>query len=375
MDRIKTRVVEIDALRGLIMIIMAIDHASFFIRKVHFSEVWGLSIPAYRGWSEFLTRFVTHISPTGFFILMGMGISLSRSKKKTSYYISRGLFILGLHTLFEKHIWNAVVIGTNPSIFRFGRFPGSGGPINYELGVLFALSTALIFWGIMRHLDKSRILIASITIMVLPAFLIGEQSISSPPTLLMQLLFVPWRGNGIFLLYPVFPWIGLCGFGLWLGRQYQEQAPGDHIRHSLILSALGFILFILIKTTGTGSFYSASTLTDPMAFLSVVKYPASPAFITFMTGAFLTLYACFLSSGNGLSTIQRHLSYIGREPLFFYFAHLCLYAYTSPRFPDGASLTTMYGVWLLSLPLLYLSSRLWSSFKCMLDSKFKSLQR
>ena len=184
MQTTKTRIIEIDALRGLIMIIMAIDHASFFIRKVHFSEVWGLPIPSYKGWSEFLTRFVTHISPTSFFILMGMGIALSRKKKKTSYYVTRGLFILTLHILFEKHIWNAITIGTNPSVFRFGRFPGTGGPIDYELGVLFALSVSLIFWGIMRFLNNKSILISSLIFMILPVFAIAEQSIYREPTLI-----------------------------------------------------------------------------------------------------------------------------------------------------------------------------------------------
>ncbi|MCP4153291.1 MAG: hypothetical protein GY757_36505, partial [bacterium] len=55
------RLLSLDALRGLIMILMAIDHAAFFIAKVHPGEYWGLALPRYPGIIEFLTRWLSHL--------------------------------------------------------------------------------------------------------------------------------------------------------------------------------------------------------------------------------------------------------------------------------------------------------------------------
>jgi len=357
------RIIEVDALRGLIMLIMAIDHASFFIRKVHFSESWGLSIPAYRGWAEFFTRYITHLAPTGFFILMGMGIAFSKHKRSTMDYVLRACFILVLHLIFEQRLWNSIVNGSNPSVFRFGRIPGFGGTINYELGVLFALSISLMFWGILRNTSNKYILPTSVFFLILPMTIIPKLFTTSAPSLIMQLLFIPWRGNGISLLYPVFPWIGLCGLGVWLGN-HLKTSPISTLALFTKLGLLLIILFPLMKMTGLGSFYDAITPSqDLMAFLSVVKYPASPAFISLMTGIILFLLRGAIKFSDRLAPLLRQLSYIGKEPLFFYFAHLSFYALLSPEFPNGATLKEMYFIWLLSIPVLYVLCRLWHWIK------------
>ena len=66
-----------DALRGLIITLMALDHASLFIAHKHSSgEMWGGPYPVYTDTLAFLTRFVTHFCAPGFFFLMGVGMAL-----------------------------------------------------------------------------------------------------------------------------------------------------------------------------------------------------------------------------------------------------------------------------------------------------------
>ena len=65
------RVEALDALRGLIMILMAIDHASYFIAKVHPGEFWGMPLPQYPDGLSFFTRAVTHLCAPGFFFADG----------------------------------------------------------------------------------------------------------------------------------------------------------------------------------------------------------------------------------------------------------------------------------------------------------------
>ena len=68
------RFVSLDAHRGLIMVLMAIDHASYFIARVHSAEFWGMALPIYSSVFWFWTRWVTHLCAPGFFFLMGVGM-------------------------------------------------------------------------------------------------------------------------------------------------------------------------------------------------------------------------------------------------------------------------------------------------------------
>ena len=70
---IEGRRISLDALRGLIIMLMAIDHASLLVRKAHSFEIFDMPIPVYQSSADFLTRFVTHICAPGFFFLMGAG--------------------------------------------------------------------------------------------------------------------------------------------------------------------------------------------------------------------------------------------------------------------------------------------------------------
>jgi uncharacterized membrane protein len=69
-----SRLLPVDALRGLIMVFMALDHAKHFVAQKHPSgEMWGGPFPTYTDPLAFLTRLVTHLSAPGFFFLMGIG--------------------------------------------------------------------------------------------------------------------------------------------------------------------------------------------------------------------------------------------------------------------------------------------------------------
>src|SRR6266850_1420992 len=76
------RLDSLDLLRGLIMSLMAIDHASFFIRKQHFAEFWSGHLPSYSSAAGFLTRFITHLAAPGFFFLMGASMILLADSRR-----------------------------------------------------------------------------------------------------------------------------------------------------------------------------------------------------------------------------------------------------------------------------------------------------
>ena len=74
---VSTRLFAVDALRGLIIILMALDHANMFVAHKHSpGEYWGSGFPIYYDSLSFMTRFVTHLAAPGFFFLMGIGMLL-----------------------------------------------------------------------------------------------------------------------------------------------------------------------------------------------------------------------------------------------------------------------------------------------------------
>src|SRR5512139_3059913 len=77
------RLLPVDALRGLIIVCMALDHANHFVAQKHSSsEMWGGPFPTYTDPLAFLTRLITHLSAPGFFFLMGVGMFLFASARR-----------------------------------------------------------------------------------------------------------------------------------------------------------------------------------------------------------------------------------------------------------------------------------------------------
>jgi uncharacterized membrane protein len=67
------------------MVLMAIDHASFFIARVHPSENWAFGPPYYASIAAFVTRWATHLCAPGFFLLMGDGMALLAASRRQAF--------------------------------------------------------------------------------------------------------------------------------------------------------------------------------------------------------------------------------------------------------------------------------------------------
>jgi uncharacterized membrane protein len=99
------RLIPLDALRGLIMILMAIDHASYFVRRWHPFETWDQPLPDYPSLAAMLTRLATHPCAPLFFFLMGAGMILFAHARRqigwsegriASHLAMRGLLFISL---------------------------------------------------------------------------------------------------------------------------------------------------------------------------------------------------------------------------------------------------------------------------------------
>ena len=128
------RLLAVDALRGLIIVVMALDHANHFVAQKHPSgEQWGGSFPIYGDTITFLTRFVTHLAAPGFFFLMGVGMLLfAKSRRRQGWsrwivirhFMVRGALLILLQFFVINRAWELS--------------PG-GWQLDTYVGVLFAL--------------------------------------------------------------------------------------------------------------------------------------------------------------------------------------------------------------------------------------------
>ncbi|MFN2153984.1 MAG: hypothetical protein ACK2UX_02005, partial [Anaerolineae bacterium] len=110
-----SRLLAVDALRGLIMVFMALDHANLLVAQKHSpGEYWGGAFPIYYDSLAFVTRFLTHLAAPGFFLLMGAGMVLfARSRLARGWsrwavirhFLIRGALLIALQLLVVDQIW------------------------------------------------------------------------------------------------------------------------------------------------------------------------------------------------------------------------------------------------------------------------------
>jgi len=344
-----SRLPPLDALRGLIMVLMALDHANHFIAQLHPSgEYWGGRFPIYHDPLAFLTRFVTHPSAPGFFSLMGVGMVLfahSRRKQGWSewaivrHFMIRGGLLIALQLLVVNRAWELS--------------PG-GWPLDIYIGVLFALGGTMILGSLLLWL-KPKVLLA-LTIMLV----LGAELLTPDPSLwnqklqlLNRLLLVPGGDLELWVNYPVLPWLELVTFGMAFG-QWLVDDPRKAFERALKLGAAFVLAFLMLRTLdGFGNIRPrrGNTWID---FLNVVKYPPSITFNLLTMGINLIIMGLFAQASGKLQQFLQPLVVFGRAPLFFYLTHLFLYVGLGLWLtPHGTSIPKMYPYWLLGLLILY----------------------
>ena len=347
------RLASLDALRGFIMLVMALDHANAFIAHQHPApEMWTGPMPVYSNALAFLTRLVTHLAAPGFFFLMGAGIMLfADSRRKLGWtrgaivrhLVTRGLLLILIQFLIENPAWG---------------FRG----ITYA-GVLYGLGTTMIIGSLLLWLDTGWIVGISLaailaTHAVIPGIIRPYSSVSP----WLRLLLVPGQTRDILVYYPTIPWLGLMGWGLVLGRWLLRDRDRAY-RRAFIIGLVFLALFAGVRAAkGWGNMLPVPGA-DWMAFLNVVKYPPSLPFIFLTLGVDLLLLTAFARVEVGRQRWNPLLVF-GSSPLFFYIAHLYLYKVIGETFyPRGAELLSMYPVWLAGLAFLYPLCWLFGRFK------------
>ncbi|HUW09662.1 MAG TPA: heparan-alpha-glucosaminide N-acetyltransferase domain-containing protein [Anaerolineae bacterium] len=345
-----SRLFAVDALRGLIIVFMALDHANYFVAQKHPpGEIWDGVYPVYTSTLPFLTRWVTHLAAPGFFLLMGAGMMLfarSRQEKGWSkwaiirHFLIRGLVLIALQLLIVNRAWELSPQGWGIKIY---------------IGVLCALGGTMILASLLLWLKPPYLLALALALFVGIEFLhpgLGMwNQIQHDPV--NAFLLRPGGTPDFYALYPILPWLELVTFGLALGYWLRDD-PRVAFSRAWKLGLVFLLAFTVVRYLDAFGNIRPRMSNSWIDFLNPVKYPPSMTFTLMTTGVNLILLWLFSRARGLAQRVLKPLTVFGRTPLFFYVLHLFLYLgigyVVAPR---GTSIPIMYPFWLLGLLILF----------------------
>lgn len=312
-----TRVQSIDLLRGVVMIIMALDHVRDYFHYDAFlyspTDLSKTSIVL------FFTRFITHYCAPVFVFLAGVSAYLSGTKKSkrelSSFLLTRGIWLV-IVELFILSLFRTF----NPS-FEY-----------LNLQVIWAIGLSMIVLSGMIYMKKRYILVLAIALvfghnLLDNVHVTGNGSSSFLWAVLHEQKIFQVGYFSVFVNYPVLPWIGVMALGYCCGTLYSNGFDERRRTKLLLLMGLAAIaLFILLRI---GNLYGEadpwSSQKNPfytfLSFINVTKYPPSLLYLLITLGPALI----FLSvSEKPIRSLGKQIIVFGNVPMFYYMAHLLL---------------------------------------------------
>jgi uncharacterized membrane protein len=368
----RSRITSIDALRGLVMVIMLMDHLRETL-YLHLQVTDPMDVVATPP-QVFFSRLAAHFCAPVFVFLTGLGAWLYANppggtpRPVHEFLLKRGLLMLALEVTVVSFAWT-------------GDFP----PKVIYLQVIWAIGIAMIVLAFASNLSPK--LLAAIGLVIV----FGHNALAGinlPPE---HPLYLPWtlllhRGWAvqdaavkIRLTYPALPWVGVILLGWVAGPLYAAALDGLRRRRALV--GLGLACWTLLLVLRGFNFYGenapwapgSDSLHTVMAFLNFTKYPPSLDFLLMTLGACFLLLAALEFADNAAT---RLLSTFGSAPMFFYLLHLyvLLVGYKVLLAIFGPNQGTRFGVspdhfwvvWLVTLlliPALYLPCRAFARYK------------
>ena len=312
----KIRLTSIDALRGLIIILMALDHVRDFWSSTPFraDDVTQTSVPL------FLTRWITHFCAPTFIFLTGLGAYLYQQKQPSRKFVTFFLFTRGLWMIFLE----IFVVSFS---WQF----------SYDvlfLQVIWAIGWSMVCLSFLIWLPRWVLIPLTIISIGGHQLLINiEPTTMTADTLGWVFLhrpafFLP-IGHGLsplFYAYPLIPWVAVMLFGYLIGPWFKES-PEFRKRNLLVLGSALLVFFVILRATNFYGDPNPWIVSDRgfvytiLSFFSITKYPPSLLFLCLTLGGACMLLAAFEGIRN---KVIDFLLVFGKVPLFFYLLHIPL---------------------------------------------------
>jgi uncharacterized membrane protein len=376
-SRATYRINSIDLLRGIVMVIMALDHVrGFFHIGAFTADPLDLQTTSP---ALFFTRWITHFCAPIFVFLSGASAFFQSSRKTTKelsgFLIKRGLWLILVELAI---ITFAISFDISYSIFF--------------LQVIWAIGISMVLLGLAVWLPFNAILGMGLLI-VLGHNIVNK--ITLPQGMFWDFLFRQGfhpmgGGRTLGILYPFLPWTGLMFLGYGFGKLFTTTPPEKRRSRLLALSAAIILFFIALRATnlyGDPSLWSLQKngFYSMLSFINTTKYPPSLLYMCMTIGPGILFLALI---GNRETSLGKVFTVFGKVPFFYYVLHFFLIHLVSailfltrghsfsegttgiPNFPfrfiipgEGLSLGMTYVVWIAIVVALYPLCKWFSDYK------------
>lgn len=378
---LKHRVASIDILRGLIMLVMTLDHCRDFL---HFQgPQHNPTNMATTTVLLFFTRWITHYCAPVFVFLSGVSAYLAGQRRTKGelrvFLIKRGLWLI---------VVDAVII-----TFLFTFNPAFNGIV---LEVLWAIGASMVILGLLINAPLKVIGVLGVIIFFGHNILDGiPVAANGTGTALLKIfltapaVFVPSPNHMILEAYAILPWTGVMLMGYVAGSFYQSSFDATRRRRILLVTGLSLIaLFVILRyinSYGDPAPWSVQRnfAHTVLSFLNTTKYPASLIYLCMTLGPAFVMLSVTEHIQNKFGAF---CMVYGNVPFFYFILHITLirliniiliiaagidiWHVKSPDFPFmfepapfGYTLSVVYLIWALVIALLYFPCRWFANYK------------
>jgi uncharacterized membrane protein len=381
----RPRLDSIDRLRGLVMMLMALDHVRDFWGAITFDalDLTQTDVPLY------FTRWISHYCAPTFVFLTGVGIYLyscrGRTKPQVSWYlVTRGLWLVVVEALLLSNMW----------MWRGGRLlldHPVHGPYYPIFGQVFwAIGASMVILSALIWLPRAVLLVFTLVLIgghnAFDTFTPNLFGTWSPLWSVLHVQDDVWVTDHVLLktMYPLIPWVAVMSAGYCFGPIMRMEA-GERRRWLVGLGSCLVAGFFLLRWWNVyGDPYPWSVQKDGtftvLSFLKCHKYPPSLCYLLMTIGPAILLLSAFEGNWGRLGNV---ITVFGRVPLFYYLLHVPLILGVSllmhgamgalAQYPPLQGIATaleppyrlpgVYVVWVLTLVILYFPCRWYAGVK------------
>jgi uncharacterized membrane protein len=365
------RLEHVDLLRGLVMVIMVLDHVRAYFTEARFDPTDLTRTDL----ALFATRWITHYCAPVFVFLAGASAWIAGTRRTRGqlarFLVSRGVWLILLEL----------------TVISFGWYFSTQWTVGARAQVIWAIGASMVVLAGLTYLPRMAVAAVGLAMVLGHNLLDGiAPAAFGAFAPLWQILHVPGPLGivPVFLRYPLVPWAGVMALGYAAGHAVfsQDAAAPRRIAWAGVLILLGFVVLRAINGYGDPSprLDDGSPALLAMSFLNVTKYPPSLLFVLMTLGPALIALSLLHRAKGPVADV---LVTFGRVPFLFYVTHLYLVhalavvAGVAQGFPGvamrtfsgllpegyGFGLPVVYAVWLCVVAALYPVCRRYAALK------------
>jgi len=312
------RLRSIDALRGLVIVIMLLDHVreTFFLHHQVSDPMDAAATDPFL----FFSRLLAHLCAPVFVFLTGVSAWLYGAKAgnrgaTAAFLAKRGLFLVLLEVLVVNFAWTF-------------QFP----PSVVYLQVIWVIGLSMLALAALLWLPRAALVAVGVVLVA------GHNALDGVHFAVGEFMHVPWAvlhdrgwinvGEALRLRtsYPLLPWIGVIALGYAVGPWFQSKVPAAARQRWLwaagIAALIGFVVLRAVNGYGQAQQWAvqADLLHTAMSFVNITKYPPSLMFLLLTLGLGLCLLV-LIERAQSAAWVGV-LCVFGAAPMFFYLLHL-----------------------------------------------------